>query len=193
MKSIFLFLLSSFISLSICFAQEGKPETFKDPRDGQEYKLVHLRYENIHGVLVDKVWFEENLNYNSPQSYCYKDYEAYCDKFGRLYTWHDATSGACPEGWHLATGHEWYELVKHHGGLKHGGKQMQDDEIQILMSGFGEKGGVYYDVGLSANFWDAESHTNEDAGVVIFMKGVEEVNHHKTHSYHRNSVRCVKD
>lgn len=191
MKSSLLLALMVFFSC-ISVAQD-KPEYFTDPRDSKVYPIVHLRYENIHGVPVDKVWFTKNLNYKSEQSYCYKGYEAFCDKYGRLYTWHDATADACPAGWHLATAHEWYELVKHHGGLAHAGHQMQEDEINILMSGFGEKGGVYYDIGLSANYWDAESHTNEDAGVVIFMKDVETVTHHKTHSYHRNSVRCVKD
>lgn len=67
---------------------------FIDPRDGKEYKIIHI------GELD---WFAENLNYNGD---CYQMNQANCDVYGGLYELDDALQ-ACPPGWHLASDDEW--------------------------------------------------------------------------------------
>lgn len=42
----------------------------------------------------------ENLNYNTPLSYCYLDEPLFCEKYGRLYHF-DVLTDVCPEGWQL--------------------------------------------------------------------------------------------
>ena len=54
-------------------------------------------------------WFAENLNYETGISYCYAHDTAYCNTYGRLYTWETALN-ACPDGWHLPSDEEWKVL-----------------------------------------------------------------------------------
>lgn len=79
---------------------------FKDERDGREYRAVEVG---------GKTWLAENLSYETPQSRCYGDDEAYGEKYGRLYTWEDAAA-ACPDGWHLPSRDEWEDLARAVGG-----------------------------------------------------------------------------
>jgi len=71
-----------------------------DSRDGRQYRTVSHS---------GKVWFAANLNYASPDSYCYELDEAHCGRYGRLYRW-EAALAVCPTGWHLSTDFEWMEL-----------------------------------------------------------------------------------
>lgn len=74
-----------------------------DKRDGQEYATVEIG---------DQVWMAENLNFRTEHSWYYdNDSSSYAAKYGRLYTWEDA-SKACPVGWHLPSDEEWKALEK---------------------------------------------------------------------------------
>ena len=93
-----------------------------DSRDGQTYRTVKIG---------DQVWMAENLNFETDNSWCYGDDPAYCDTYGRLYTWAAAVGraadecgdghtcglgsgdirGVCPEGWHLPSRAEWDALI----------------------------------------------------------------------------------
>ena len=104
--------------------------TFTDPRDEQEYKIVDLKIALEAGIFIHRTWMAENLNFKSQGSTCYKNYDAYCEKFGRLYTW-DAANTACPEGWHLSTQREWNEVLDTFGGKYVAGKALKLSLIHI--------------------------------------------------------------
>src|SRR6188508_1638681 len=66
-----------------------------------------------------KQWTTQNLNVNTPQSYCYEDAERNCRQYGRLYTWESARRGcqSLGDGWRLPTDDEWRQMAKRYGGL----------------------------------------------------------------------------
>ncbi len=78
----------------------GGPGTFTDPRDGKTYATIGIG---------GQIWFAENLNYVTANSWTYNNELGNGDVYGRLYTW-DAAYIACPDGWHLPSDAEWKTL-----------------------------------------------------------------------------------
>jgi uncharacterized protein (TIGR02145 family) len=98
--------------------------TFKDQRDGHEYKWVNIGKQ---------IWMSENLAYlptingfsqTSDSEPCYYVYEyegtnvpeakrtEKFNQYGVLYNW-EAAKSACPEGWHLPGNDEWNLLAQY--------------------------------------------------------------------------------
>ena len=101
--------------------------TLTDERDGQVYKTVHIG---------EQWWMAENLNYKTDDSYCYNS-ESNCDlRKGRYYRY-DAVSIACPNGWHVPSSKEFYELIAAVGGSKTAGKKLKSTSLGWFASGQG--------------------------------------------------------
>ena len=91
------------------------------------------------------MWMAENLNFKTDSSYCYKDEDSNCTKYGRLYRWVAAVGksesecghgytcslpsgniqGVCPNGWHLPSKAEWETLFNAVGGQSTAGKVLK--------------------------------------------------------------------
>ena len=198
-----------FVLLALLFATDAFCGVLTDPRDGQSYRTVKIG---------NQVWMAENLNYETANSYCYKDSASNCTKYGRLYTW-AAAKAACPSGWHLPTEIEFKELVATVGGSSTAGKMLKstsgwdDDEgesgngtdaylFTALPAGDrSDNGGIYRDEGLYAFFWgstdDGIAYSMIDDGIAYSMNlhyhddiaGLG-YGHKDTGTGH--SVRCIK-
>lgn len=108
--------------------------TLTDDRDGQTYKTVKIG---------DQWWMAENLNLETPNSFCWGDNPEKCELYGRLYLWSavmDSAAvwstngvncgfgrecdpvypvyGLCPRGWHVPTFNEWRTLFGAVGGVQ---------------------------------------------------------------------------
>lgn len=189
------YLLSS-ILIVICLivsAQESGELT--DPRDGKTYKTVTIDIMLEGGVTVKRTWMAQNLAYEVPESFCYKNESAYCEAFGRLYTFKAAVE-ACPDGWHVPTIAEWKLLFNTYGGIQNAGVALQKDGesgLDLTLGGFGDPGRVFKNVGISGNYWDAEKKSDNTSGLISVQKGSKEIYHSVIGDWHRNSCRCVKD
>jgi uncharacterized protein (TIGR02145 family) len=105
-----------------------------DPRDGQSYRTVKIG---------NQMWMAENLNFETTASYCYKNLDSNCVKYGRLYTWSNAME-VCPRGWRLPNKEDWETLLKNVGGNKSAGKVLKSQ------TAWTEEGNGTDDYGFSA-------------------------------------------
>ncbi len=106
--------LTFFLTCLLVVALTGCGENgMKDPRDGKTYKTVKIG---------DQTWMAENLNYKTEYSHCYKDEEANCAKYGRLYVWFEAIE-VCPAGWHLPSKDDFIVLNRTVGEVQVNGKK----------------------------------------------------------------------
>ena len=179
----------------------------KDSRDGHDYRVVKIGGQN---------WMVENLNFKTDSSFCYKNEESDCTKYGRLYSWNDAKE-ACPSGWHLPSKTEWETLFSAVGGQSTAGKVLRsadgwendgagtdDFGFSGLDAGY-ESCSVCDDEpicgpGVGAHFWSstdiyivnlserAEGSYLDSANVVNIANFCDDCDY-----YERATVRCLKD
>ncbi|MBQ9226957.1 MAG: fibrobacter succinogenes major paralogous domain-containing protein [Fibrobacter sp.] len=148
---------------------DEEKNTLTDLRDGQTYRTT---------VIGSQTWMAENLNYETENSYCYKDKGYHCDTYGRLYPWAAAMDnvgkwsgsgkdcgdgktcsatylvrGVCPEGWRLPNIVDWETLITTVGGSAIAGRMLKAD------SGWNNADG-----GKSGNGTDAYSFSALPAG-----------------------------
>jgi uncharacterized protein (TIGR02145 family) len=127
------------LSLTIGCSEGYKSEIQKqsllvDQRDGRTYKTVRIG---------DQVWMAENLNYGKVVKDCdqqnngiieetfYENDSTMGAVYGGLYTWDEAMNwqnndgrGICPEGWHIPTLAEWFQLSQFLG-IDFAGQQLK--------------------------------------------------------------------
>lgn len=94
--------------------------SFKDPRDGYEYRLT---------TIGKQTWFAENLRYETNKSFT-PDEKTF-NVVGRYYNWEDALT-ACPAEFHLPTSEEWEELwqyINTDNGCENVGTSLKTDSL----------------------------------------------------------------
>ena len=173
--------------------------TMTDSRDGQTYKIERIGSQK---------WMAQNLNYETPNSYCYNDSAEYCEEYGRLYTWVSARD-ACPTGWHLPTREDLDTLLSTVGGdslagnvLKSfaGWNRAEDEGNGVDSYGFSgspagwmDLTGDYYQVGYFGCFWSISSCSDKKAYTLHLKYNAESGSLDCTLKESAISVRCVKD
>ncbi len=127
--------------------------SFKDPKDGQDYKIIQ-----INGVW----WFGENYNFYTKNSRYPKNDSLKNHSYGRLYDWHDA-SKICPEGWRIPSKEDWENMISYL-------------ENNIYEEGYGELliekkiGKILKEKGTA--HWDPPNNSTDDIGFSAFGAGI---------------------
>jgi uncharacterized protein (TIGR02145 family) len=167
-----------------------------DIRDGRDYRVVKIG---------SQWWFAENLNYEKANSWCYDDNTAYCDTFGRLYTW-NASLNSCPSGWHMPSDADWKILERYLGmdslaaedldwrGTNQG-TQLKDGAplgFNVLYGGFRQENGDFVYLNSSGTFWTSEQYTSQTAWYRGFGSVEENIHRYYYDKDMAFSVRCLK-
>ena len=174
--------------------------TMTDSRDGKKYKTVKIG---------SQIWMAENLNYKTKKgSWCYRNKESNCDKYGRLYMWKAAMS-ACPSGWRLPTDADIETLFANVRGIETAGKMLksrtgwEDYEgksgngidkygFNVLPAGIRNNVGNFSGAGEGANFWGATEYGENDAYFLFLYYGNESALLHYINKDLAFSVRCLR-
>lgn len=184
------------VVLLISFFVDGQElGSFTDPRDGTTYKTVTLDILLEGDVTIQRTWMAQNLRYVIDDSFCYKNEPAYCEAYGRLYTF-QAAKAACPPGWRIPTIADWNLVFQTFGGKREAGLALQKggkSGMELIAGGFGDPGSIFKNIGISGNYWDAEKLSDNTSGLISIQKGSKEVFHSVIGDWHRNSCRCIKD
>ncbi|MCF8307388.1 MAG: hypothetical protein K9I68_00105 [Bacteroidales bacterium] len=185
----------------------GTTGTFTDPRDGQTYETVEIG---------NQVWFAENLNYETDNSWCYDNDPDNGDTYGRLYNW-EAALDACPDGWHLPSDEEWKTLemelgmsqseadddgwrgydqgeqMKSTSGWNSNGNGTNSSGFSALPGGFRHSDGSFYTLGNIGHWWSATEFSGSYAWFRVLGSGRDQVHRDGSDKAGGYSVRCLKD
>lgn len=154
--------------------------SFTDSRDGQTYKWVRLK--------DGKKWMTENLNYETPNSWCYDNEIINCVEYGRLYTWNSAMT-ACPSGWRLPTNVEFEKIISQYKGSSNDWRKNTNIAYKRLLKNGDSKfsvlcGGIYhingsihfpdfYNIGVDGYYWTSIEQNSSYAKVCHFISADE--------------------
>jgi uncharacterized protein (TIGR02145 family) len=180
---------------------QGEPQkvateksAFTDTRDNKNYKTVKISLKSGSQTIISQTWMTENLNYNAAGSKCYKNNQANCTKYGRLYN-RETAMKACPADWHLPTNEEWDILVNFADGDKPANKLKAKTGWKNKGNGTNEYNftALPDSSGSSGNWWSSV-YGNDGKAVYRAIYGNDEYS--VSEEYHRDSlssVRCMKD
>jgi uncharacterized protein (TIGR02145 family) len=166
---------------------------FTDARDGKTYRTVRIGTQT---------WMAENLNYQTGNSWCYKNDPSNCSKYGRLYDWNTAKK-ACPAGWHLPSNQEWTTLVNYAGGASTAGTKLKSKSpnwngedaygFSALPGGRRITDGSFYDLGSWGDWWSATEFDASYAYRRDMISGYTYVIEYYYLKSYGHSVRCLQD
>jgi uncharacterized protein (TIGR02145 family) len=151
-----------------------------------------------------KHWTLANLSAEVPESYCYDDEPANCERYGRLYTWETAQTACRSLGssWRLPSMEDWKKLAQSYGGLfgdgPGNGKVAYREllaggrsGLEMLLGG-GRQDDGYARLEAHGFYWSTSEESPTSARLLNFGKGSGAVYDQngggKRYAY---SVRCV--
>jgi len=148
----------------------------------------------------------QNVNYYCRNSWCYKNEDVNCAKYGRIYTWNaimtgqgfQKSRGICPEGWHVPSEREWQLLVAEFSKSKDlfiGGSS----GFAMPMAGCRFPDGKFDFEGKVATYWTSTVDTTFPNGSFVFTRyaysdnPTKQMSSYSTNKTYGQYLRCVKD
>lgn len=129
-------------------------------------------------------------------------------EYGKLYNWEAVNDprGLAPEGWHIPTYDEWWELIRFLGGVDNAGRKMKDltgwgeNSNGTNESGFsGLPGGVRYynetysEIGTRGVWWSSTLYRQSDPYIFLLDIESDKVLVQGVNFGAAFSVRCIKN
>ena len=195
-------------------ANSGESGSFKDDRDGKEYKYIEIGQQ---------VWMAENLNFETSKgSWCFQKTTTNCNSYGRLYDWGTANTDfgngldICPTGWHLPSDSEWKQLERQLGMPEEDiekdryrkggeiGRKLKTGEgwsnttgdnssgFSARPAGFREMFGGYKDLGVRTSWWTA-TKVNVVGAYRRWITPSTGIGRYSSYQTFGFSVRCLKN
>jgi len=181
----------------------GTPVTY----EGETYQTV---------VIGTQTWLQRNLNYAVEGSKCYRNDDANCETYGRLYDWTTAMAlhyscnswkcassnlaypkyrGICPEGWHIPSFRDWDNLLQYVNSSVY---TLNSYGFSALLGGYGygsaSYGDHFSDVGFQGKWWSSSENGTE---LALNMNIMSTISAKITNSDFKRdnfySVRCMMD
>lgn len=172
-------------------------------------------------------WMKKNLNMgirinasteqtdnNINEKFCYDDDETNCDIYGGLYQIDEAmlyntngvNKGLCPDGWHVSTQTEWYDLIMSQGGSSFAGLNLKSASgwnnngngtnssgFTALPAGYRGYYGTFLQQGEAGIFRLSDYQPTFQNSVRYIRSDNGNVSGHADSQKNAFSVRCVKD
>lgn len=152
-----------------------------------------------------QIWMAENLNYASKNSSCYNDNEENCEKYGRLYSFEEATK-VCPPGWHLPKNSDWQTLIDYAGGYEVAGKKLKAEEgwysngngtddysFNALPGGLQYAAGNFGGIENQGIWWSSSGDSDRFEDHFIIELGTRATLEGCGSPQNKHSIRCIKD
>ena len=192
-------------------------ELLVDERDGQSYSTVKIGAQ---------CWMAKNLNYGTyaesiPNSttphtdvsnngivekYAFENDANNFNTYGGLYDWNemmnykttDGSQGICPDGWHIPTTDELYELVETVGGWNTAGKALKiggSSGFNFELGGTRTAKGQFSQLGLGA-IWSSTisaSHPDTRANNISFNGSTDNAGKSTDVMFVGKACRCIKN
>jgi uncharacterized protein (TIGR02145 family) len=201
-----------------------KGDRFIRDIDGNTYATVQIgsqfwMKENLKVTKLNNgepiIYHNQPNSYNTQAAYCwYENNKANRNVYGALYNWRAVESGnLCPQGWHISTEEDWWELFNFLGSIGEAGPKLKEigtglwnqGSVGNNNSGFNALPGGYrvnanfFNKGNHASFWT--SRREKEYYKTVTIVGKPEANMSQAHyldvlkDYYNIylSVRCVQD
>ncbi len=183
--------------IAVTYLNLTAQDKFTDPRDGNTYSTI-----TVNSI----TWMTENLKYivMGEDAYFFDNNPDNVPSCGVLYDWNTAME-ACPDGWHLPSGSEFWTLVNHFEPEELWGSTGSGPiSFDIQLGGMQNHEGTFTEMDESAYFWTSTEYNDNEAeyfsylilnnqGVVDISRKADTQDIHGSEKINKYSVRCVKD
>ena len=168
--------------------------------------------ERLNHVINNPDW-----QLSSENAYCHFDNKLNNVKLeGILYNWYAVTDarGLAPEGWHIPSDNDWFDLYDYLGGIENAGYKMKQQSVDFwgekapvatnesgfsaLPTGYRSRDGKYYRD--SVYYWSSSYGYDEEYGDLISFVELDRwspdtIHFHAYPEWNTSgfSVRCIKD
>lgn len=231
MKNSFVFIFLIFITLLAvvsCKKDEKPYVPAGQPCEGlDKFYFINRTYHTVQ--LGNQCWMRDNLDYgkitefshgqrnnDTVERYCYDNDVNNCIKYGSLYTWpemmkydtiHEGIQGICPDGWHIPTDMEYYDMEHFIDSTINEttayGERGTDAGVQLryagksgfeaLMGGFMNVDGSFYGIESGTNFWTSSRSNDFTAWSRYLSKSGWTSGRYHSARQMAFSVRCIKN